>query len=213
MESTLTYKTLYDSTINTIVAVCKNVPNNSAIPASMKPGYSATLASIQGSGGSTNPPQRYYVGISNPIYGVAESTVRNAFQSFMSSRGIYSKLNTTVNGRGILNFLSNVAVFCRTHICRASSPFEGTAYTIYSEAGSAMNISQTALPDYVTATEVADMTTIIKNVLAANLSTYLVRYSYNLTCSSSSSSSSSTSCSSSCSSSSSSSWFIAFMKL
>lgn len=200
MESTLTYQTLYDKSIETIVSLCDNVPNISSLPSQLKAGYSKEVASIQGSSsGPDNPPVNLTLTIVNPIEAVSEATVRNAFQTFMSSRGVYAKLSSTVSGRGLINFMSNLAVFCRSYIAKTSSNLVSNTYTIFYEGGLAVNISEYQSPDYATAVEMKEMLTVIQTVIASNLNSYVVTYSGKINSSSSSSSSSS--------------MFVAFMRL
>ena len=184
MESTLTYRTLYDKVIDLVISLCDNIPDISTIPEAMKAGFSKKIAEIQGTpvNAPNNPPIVYRVEIENPVVAVSEEEVRYAFQEFMTSRGIYDNLDATVSGRGMLNFLSNVAVFCRSHVCKTSSPFvEGEeSFTIYYVNGLSVNVSSYTLPDFVTALDVSDMVNIIKNVLTSNMSLYEVKYKYYL---------------------------------
>lgn len=198
----LTYRTLYNSTVSKIKSMCLNVDSN-RLPSELTSGFSRVIAQ--------KGDAKVTFTIQNPIYVVSSSTVQSDLQSFLSSRGVWTKLDQKVTPRGLLNFFSNVAVFCRSKIAVASSQLVSTGYPVYYSTTGQQSITNVTLnEEVVNNIEVNQMLNVLNNLLQTNCGTLTVRYNTVTTCSCCSTSSCCSSSSSCCSSSS---FFVAFMLL
>lgn len=196
----LTYRQLYDSTLSKIKSMCYNIDSNN-LPSQLKSGYSAVIAQ--------RGDARVWFNIQNPVSTVSSSTVQSDLQSFLTSRGVWTKLDQIVTPRGLLNFFSNVAVFCRSRISVVSSQLVSTGYPVYLSTASQPSVTSLTMDEeIVNNIEINDMLNLLNNLLQTNCGTLTVRYNTVTTCSCSSTSSCCSSSSSCCSSSS---FFIAFM--
>lgn len=197
----LTYRQLYDSTLAKIKSMCYNVDSNRLPDELKKPDYSKLMAQ--------KGDAKVTFTIQNPVLTVTSATIQSQLQSFLTSRGAWVKLDQIVTPRGLLNYFSNIAVFCRSHISVVSSQLITTGYPVYVSTASQPSVSSLSLnEEIVNNIEINDMLNLLNNLLQTNCGTLTVRYNTVTTCSCSSTSSSCSSSSSCCSSSS---YFIAFM--
>jgi hypothetical protein len=213
--SPLTYQTLIDSTLSTILSLVQNKDGySSSVPAEVKPGYSITTT-IGRSGGLVNGTPCYFtftLSADTHLNTVTTETITNEFNQFMTDRGIMAKASSVVTTRGLINFFNNIAAFCSVKLILVTGQNTASKVMFYNQVENTYPVtSPTQENELVSATDFNSMLNALNSTINNATKLYIARYTI-----SSSSSSSSSSCSSSCSSSSSSSsssTYIAYFNL
>ena len=218
----ITYQDLIDKTLSVISEMCCNIDSlSSSVPAELKSGWTSDIATGEtyrtnyngSSAGLSNTaiPIKATITAVNHSYLdiVSLDTVKSQLTSFLTNRGIATKIDTTVTLRGLLNYISNVSSFIAAKCAFVASYKVPNGIVAYqSRANSYIGLvtdENEPIDQYI----IKDFTGLVQSLSNQVSRIYNVNYQISMTCCSSCSSS----CSSSSSSSSSSSFFIAYMLL
>lgn len=208
-NSQITYGDLYDSIVQSIKSKCANVGSSwsSAVPPNLRSGHSASFTT-----GSLTVRESLSDG---NLTLVPVSTVQSQLDSFLMSRGLYTKRDQVMTLKGIISFYNNVAAFLLARVkvaagdsVRVNGSIGQCTYYLSSSGISYMSIPYADTQSWSVGEPQASVTNLY-SAISNTGKLYFARYSYSFT----SSCCSSSSCSSSSSSSSSCSMFVAYMKL
>lgn len=196
---------LMTSFLDKIVSCCYNVSENYRIPVNYRNGQVFVLY-------TQNDIEVQNVISDNILNGVSRAQIEEEVNSFLSLRGISTKINAVVTTKSMMNFFNNVSVFFAKKVVRVVYP-DGNSFLVYNMYASPDSVRLIAkgsessleeqLNDNVNKTEckqsVEDTLNAINNInnekeIAASTQMFIC------SCSSSSCSCSSSSCSSSSSS-------------
>lgn len=171
------YQELYDQALSTIKSLCINVSNYSALDAAFKSGYSKRYTTGRATLTET---------ISNPIGQVATSTVDSDFSSWMTTCGITSYLNQTVevDSRGLFNFYGALASFSTAKIRTIAGNAVTTQQVVYVPGTTPTAITKLPYTSRLMyAVDVSTYFTQINAIIVNNTKSYVVKYTYSFTAS------------------------------
>lgn len=168
----MTYQELYNSALSRIKSMCLNVSNYGGLNSAFKAGYTRNYTT-----GRATLTAR----ISNPIGQVSSSTVDNEFRNWMTTCGITSYLNKTVevDSRGLFNFYGALASFATAKIRTIAGTAVTTQQVVYVTGTNPTSI--TRLPTdgrLMYANDVSTYFNQINSIITNNTKAYVVKYSY-----------------------------------
>ena len=166
------YQELYDKALNTIKQLCMNVSNYDGLDAAFKAGYSKNYTTGRATLVET---------ISNPIGQVATSTVDSEYFSWMTTCGITSYLNQTVevDSRGLFNFYGALASFSTAKIKTIAGNASTVQQVVYIPGTTPTAITKLPYTSRLMyAVDVSTYFTQINAIIINNTKSYVVKYTY-----------------------------------
>lgn len=166
------YQELYDQALNTIKQLCMNVSNYNRLDAAFKASYSKNYTTGRATLVET---------ISNPIEQVDPSIVETDYTNWMTSCGITTYLDQTVeiDSRGLFNFYGALASFSTAKIRTIAGNASTVQQVVYVTGTSPVSITQLPyMSRLMYAIDVSTYFTQINAIIINNTKSYVVKYTY-----------------------------------